>query len=162
MRRRATHGNEDSSVTERPWKTSQQPVTPLTMAALAEVLAERFGPAIAAAVHAQLQAEQRSQPQALAASVVMRAVEMASEAEFAVAGTAVVEHLRVSAVADGPDFRIAARSAGIRTDGWSVGQRLRVDAAFVHAWRLCRRSHRHLDGREAAIALMSRILQRPS
>lgn len=151
--------HEDIDVTDRSWNPDQPLATSFTMAALADVLAERFGPGIAAAVHAQLQAEHRSHRETLAADLVARAVEMASEAEIAVAGTALVEHLRVSAVADAPDFRIAARTAGIRTDGWGIGQRLCVDAAFVSAWRASCRSYRPIDGRDAAIMLMTEILQ---
>ena len=135
------------------------PRSPLTLAALLDVLAERYGTAIAAAVVAQLREESGRCDDVLASDVVHRAIEMANDGELAIAGTAFLDHLAISAVADTAGFRAAARSAGVRADALSIEKRLRVDAAFASAWREHRRADPHFGGRDAAVALMRETLR---
>ena len=135
------------------------PRSPLTLAALLDVLAERYGAAIAAAVVAQLREESGQAADVLASDVVRRAIEMADDSELAVAGTAFLDHLLISAVADTAGFRAAARSAGVRCEAMTIERRLRADAAFASAWRARRRVDPCFGGRDAASALMQETLR---
>jgi len=132
--------------------------SPLTLAALLDVLAERYGMAIARPVVAQLRLELGAAGHPVANEAVYRAIEMADDCELAVAGAAFLEHRAISAVADTAAFRAVARSVGLDAATLTLQARLRADAAFASAWRERKRQDPCFASHAAAVALMQETL----